>query len=309
MERTMSVEEKIKRAEEIYNRRKGITTQETKTEKLHVNEEPKDVKLLKKMIIQIIICGIIYGTFYIIQNNQFIFSEDFLNKTKAILSYDTNFQEIYEKAKNAITTFNQEIINKKEEKNQQENNEQNSGTQEENQAEQTEQSQQTSNENEKQNEGIGGAEEEKIASQTQELTQEQQDINNVKNTTTFIKPIEGKISSTFGYRETATGTVPKNHTGTDIAANTGTKIKSATEGEVVLASEEGDYGKHLKIIIGEVAIIYAHCNQLYVKQGDHITQGQEIAEVGTTGNSTGPHLHFEIRYQERLVDPQKILEI
>ena len=48
MERTMSVEEKIKRAEEIYNRRKGITTQETKTEKLHVNEEPKDVKLLKK---------------------------------------------------------------------------------------------------------------------------------------------------------------------------------------------------------------------------------------------------------------------
>ena len=100
MERTMSVEEKIKRAEEIYNRRKGITTQETKTEKLHVNEEPKDVKLLKKMIIQIIICGIIYGTFYIIQNNQFIFSEDFLNKTKAILSYDTNFQEIYEKAKN-----------------------------------------------------------------------------------------------------------------------------------------------------------------------------------------------------------------
>ncbi len=87
------------------------------------------------------------------------------------------------------------------------------------------------------------------------------------------------------------------------------KIKSATEGEVVLASEEGDYGKHLKIIIGEVAIIYAHCNQLYVKQGDHVTQGQEIAEVGSTGNSTGPHLHFEIRYQERTVDPQKILEI
>ena len=309
MERTMSVEEKIKRAEEIYNRRKGITTQETKTEKLHVNEEPKDVKLLKKMIIQIIICGIIYGTFYIIQNNQFIFSEDFLNKTKEILSYDTNFQEIYEKAKNAITTFNQEIINKKEEKNQEENNEQNSGTQEENQAEQTEQSQQTSNENEKQNEGIGGAEEEKIASQTQELTQEQQDINNVKNTTTFIKPIEGKISSTFGYRETATGTVPKNHTGTDIAANTGTKIKSATEGEVVLASEEGDYGKHLKIQIGEVSVIYAHCNNLYVKQGDKVSQGQEIAEVGSTGNSTGPHLHFEIRNSERTIDPQKILEL
>ena len=80
----------------------------------------------------------------------------------------------------------------------------------------------------------------------------------------------------------------------DIAANMGTKIKSATSGEVVIASEEGDYGKHLKIQIGDVSIIYAHCNNLYVKQGDQISQGQEIAEVGTTGNSTGPHLHFEI---------------
>ena len=134
-------------------------------------------------------------------------------------------------------------------------------------------------------------------------------IINVKNTTTFIKPIEGTITSIFGYRDTATGSVPKNHTGTDIAANLGIKIKSATDGEVVLASEEGDYGKHLKIQIGEVSIIYAHCNNLYVNQGDKIKQGQEIAEVGSTGNSTGPHLHFEIRYQERIIDPQKILEL
>ena len=86
--------------------------------------------------------------------------------------------------------------------------------------------------------------------------------------------------------------MPKNHTGTDIAANMGTKIKSATDGEVVLASEEGDYGKHLKIQIGGVSIIYAHCNNLYVKQGDQIKQGQEIAEVGTTGNSTRATLTF-----------------
>ena len=86
-------------------------------------------------------------------------------------------------------------------------------------------------------------------------------------------------------------------------------IKSATDGEVVLSSEEGDYGKHLKVQIGEVSIIYAHCNSLYVKQGDQVKQGQEIAEVGSTGNSTGPHLHFEIRYSERIVDPQSILEL
>ena len=144
---------------------------------------------------------------------------------------------------------------------------------------------------------------------TKELSQPEQDIINVKNTTTFIKPIEGIISSKYGQRDTATGRVPKNHTGTDIAANLGTKIKSASDGEVVLASEEGDYGKHLKIQIGEVSIIYAHCNNLYVKQGDKVTQGQEIAEVGSTGNSTGPHLHFEIRISERTVDPQSILEL
>ena len=144
---------------------------------------------------------------------------------------------------------------------------------------------------------------------TKELSQSEQDIINVKNTTTFIKPIEGIISSKYGQRDTATGRVPKKHTGTDIAANLGTKIKSATDGEVVLASEEGDYGKHLKIQIGEVSIIYAHCNNLYVKQGDKVTQGQEIAEVGSTGNSTGPHLHFEIRISERTVDPQSILEL
>ena len=141
------------------------------------------------------------------------------------------------------------------------------------------------------------------------LSQEEKDINNIKATTTFIKPIEGTISSKYGQREPTTATVPKNHTGVDIATNMGTKIKSATSGEVVIASEEGDYGKHLKIQIGDVSIIYAHCNNLYVKQGDQISQGQEIAEVGTTGNSTGPHLHFEIRISERTIDPQKILEI
>lgn len=142
-----------------------------------------------------------------------------------------------------------------------------------------------------------------------QLSQPEQDIADIKNTTTFIKPIEGEISSKYGIRENATGLVPKNHTGIDIAANLGTKIKSATDGKVVLASEEGDYGKHLKIQIGEVSIIYAHCNNLYVKQGDKIAQGQEIAEVGSTGNSTGPHLHFEIRVHERTVDPESILEL
>ena len=118
------------------------------------------------------------------------------------------------------------------------------------------------------NDAIGGAE--AIQEENKNLSQDELDIQNVKNTTGFIKPVNGVVSSKYGQRDTATGNVPKNHTGTDIAANLGTKIISATDGEVVLSSEEGDYGKHLKIQIGEVSVIYAHCNQLYVKQGDKI---------------------------------------
>lgn len=289
MERAMTVEERIRRAEEVYERRKrneGLTViNENEVIKKEKNEK-KDIKLLKKMIIQLLVCICIYFVIYTIQNNQYIFSEDFINKVNEIISYDIDFKKIYEDGKNYIMTFfNQE----------------------------SEEEQSDDTDVEEDINGIGGAEEEiteeTSEDETQNLTQEEQDILDVKNTTSFIKPVEGTISSSYGYRETATGSVPKNHTGTDIAATTGTKILSATEGQVVLVSEEGDYGKHIKVQIGEVSIIYAHCNSLYVQEGDMVTQGQEIAEVGSTGNSTGPHLHFEIRYSERTVDPQKILEL
>ena len=290
MERALTVEEKIRRAEQIYARRQGIQ------EPIRIKQEnnKKDIKLLKKMVIQIIVCTLIYSLVYVVQNSNYIFSEDFINKVNQILSYDTNFGEIYNNAKNQINNLFNTNQNKKDED-----------------------KEETTNTQDNNINGIGGAEEEVNQEQenqeennqnleNQGISQEEQDIINVKNTTTFIKPIEGTISSVYGQREPTTATVPKNHTGIDIAANMGTKIKSATNGEVVLSSEEGDYGKHLKIQIGEVSIIYAHCNALYVKQGDQVVQGQEIAEVGSTGNSTGPHLHFEIRISERTVDPQKM---
>ena len=299
MERTLSVEERIKRAEEIYNRRMG---NEDRRRVTIPQEEKKDIKLLKRLILQIIACLLIYFIFYNIQNNNYIFSQDFTNKAKEILSYDTNFPQLYENAKQWILQF----VNK-EKNNEEEMNvitsEESIGGAVENEVvnEEVQDNKTTDNNNDTNNIDT--------TSEQTELTQEEKDIKAIKETTSFIKPVEGIISSKFGQREPTTSTVPKNHTGTDIAANTGTKIKAATDGEVVLSSEQGDYGKHLKIQIGEVSIIYAHCNNLYVKQGDKITQGQEIAEVGSTGNSTGPHLHFEIRYQERTIDPQKILDL
>lgn len=305
MERVMSVEERIRRAEEIYEKRKKreslVIPQDQYSElKEKQKERKKDIKLFKKILIQLVICLMIYFVFYTIHNNKYIFSEEFLNKANEILSYDINFIELFENLKNDTMTFINSINNKNE------NNIQNQEAIGGAEIKQDEEIEQANNfEETKQEEKI----EENTKEPIQVISQEEQDIQNVKNTSTFIKPIEGKITSAFGRREAATGRVPKNHTGTDIAANMGTKIRSSTDGEVVLASEEGDYGKHLKIQIGEVSIVYAHCNALYVKQGDKVYQGQEIAEVGSTGNSTGPHLHFEIRISERVINPQSILEL
>lgn len=284
MERTISVEEKIRRAEELYERRKRNTSRPVAT--VNVNDK-KDMTLFKKMIIQIIICIVIYLIFYVITNNKYPFSEDFTNKAKEILSYDTNFSEIYVNLKSTIERWNNNINNKNDS-----NNEQQAITPPEESIGGAEETNTFENKEENNIENFAFAVEDNKTQENKNLTQEEQDIINIKNTTSFIKPIDGIISSKFGQRENATGKVPKNHTGTDIAANIGTKIKASTEGEVVLASEEGDYGKHLKIQIGDVSIIYAHCNNLYVKQGDKVVQGQEIAEVGSTGNSTRSSFTF-----------------
>ncbi len=294
MERIMTVEERIRRAEERYEQKKRNEGMGISTVKKEVEKDKKDLKLLKKMVIQLIICTLIYLVVYTIQNNEYIFSQDFINKVNEIISYDINFKNIYEQIK-------EKMKNSSENKDNGENSDCN----------------QENNLNEENQNGIGGAqenieenkEENEQSNQNENLSEEEQEILKIKNTANFIKPIDGTISSSYGLRENATGRVPKNHTGVDIAAVTGTKIKATTDGEVVMVSEEGDYGKHIKMQIGEVSVIYAHCNNIYVKEGDKITQGQEIAEVGSTGNSTGPHLHFEIRISEKTVDPQKIVEL
>ena len=306
MERVMSIEEKIKKAEEIYYRRNNLNSENIK-QPIKVR---KNMKLFNKMIRQIIICFLIYTVFYLINTNNYIFSQDFINKTREILSQDINFSRIYS---SILNTINQDNLNQIE---QQENLQQ--PTEEPKSIEDIQNN----------NENIGGAEElptieqqnvENIVEiekeeteeqhEVQELSQMEKDANYIKSSINFIKPVNGTISSMFGLRNPTTSTVPKNHTGTDIAAVTGTKIISATDGTVISASSKGDYGKHLKIQINDVIIVYAHCNKLYVNEGDVIKQGQEIAEVGVTGNTTGPHLHFEVRYQDRYVDPQLILEL
>ena len=289
MEKTiLSTEDKIRRAEEIYNRKRINNVGTTKVNII----EKKDIKLLKKMIIQMLICLATYSMFYLIKNNDYVFSKDFIDKAREVLSYDINFQELYSKIIGLITIETEEL---------QEAPNINENTDDVNKdKENTQES------------GIGGAEdndEQIINEQTSELTQMELDAISIKESISFINPIQGTITSRFGWRNPTISSVPKYHTGLDIANVSGTKIISATDGNVILSSTKGDYGNHLKIQINDVTIVYAHCKTLYAKRGDHVKQGQEIAEVGTTGNSTGPHLHFEIKKEDRLVDPELIINI
>ena len=108
------------------------------------------------------------------------------------------------------------------------------------------------------------------------------------------------ITSRFGARWGTT------HTGTDIAAPTGTTIVAAAGGTVTFSGTGSNgYGKHIIIDHGNgVSTLYGHCSVLNVSAGEYVAQGQKIAAVGSTGNSTGPHLHFEVRKNGVTYNPQ-----
>ena len=157
-------------------------------------------------------------------------------------------------------------------------------------------------------ENIGGETAEINEGTTENLSQMELDAKSIIESKSLIIPLKGTITSRYGPRNPTTPTVPKYHTGIDIAVNEGTVFIASMAGTVETVSSVGDYGNHVKIVNGDVMTLYAHCKTIYVKQGDEVAQGQQIGEVGSTGNVTGPHLHFEIRKENRYVDPDLILE-
>lgn len=116
------------------------------------------------------------------------------------------------------------------------------------------------------------------------------------------------VTSEFGYRTNPITGNYAMHSGIDIGANTGDKIYAALGGTVVKAKESYDYGRFVTIDHGDgLVTIYAHCSKLLVEVGDKVEKGQVIALAGSTGWSTGPHLHFEIRVNGIRIDPQYYL--
>lgn len=287
LERTLSDEEKIRKAIEISQRRNNNRRASYQEVSIPSSNSKKEYKLFKRMIMQVMICALIYLIFYLITTTNYVFSEDVINKTNSILNYDIEFYNIYKQGINKIKGFVSKFNSK------------NGGNVEANEikSEDNNEIKESENAETKNNETLVSS-----------ISQMEKDAEDVKKICNFQKPLSGKITSEFGEREVISSVMTADHKGIDIAANSGTDIQAAISGQVVEADSNSEYGKFIKIKNEDVLTVYAHCSKLKVKKGDSIEKGDVIAEVGSTGKSTGPHLHFEIRLSDRYINPRLVIQ-
>lgn len=134
-------------------------------------------------------------------------------------------------------------------------------------------------------------------------------LENVDVEFKMIEPLKDyEITSPFGYRVSPVSGETGVHTGLDMAADYGQSIYAAADGVVVDSAWDNSYGNYIKIQHkNNTVTIYAHCSYLCVDEGEKIKKGEKIAEVGSTGASTGNHLHFEIRKDNIRINPEYVL--
>lgn len=139
-------------------------------------------------------------------------------------------------------------------------------------------------------------------------------VNNVQEKLEYLAaipdnfPTFGHITSEFGYRYHPIYHRTKFHEGIDIANSSGTNIYAAGKGKVVFAGYKNGYGKTVIISHGYgYKTLYGHTRELLVKEGEEVEKGQLIAEMGSTGSSTGTHLHFEVTKDGQLIDPLSVV--
>lgn len=136
-------------------------------------------------------------------------------------------------------------------------------------------------------------------------TDKKKEIANINGIKIAVLPVTGTISSRYGVSSSIRAS---NHTGLDIAATKGTPIKVVADGVITFAEYNGSYGNLVKVEHGNgLETWYAHTSKINVKVGQNVNAGDVIALVGNTGNSTGPHLHLEVRINGKHVNPQKYL--
>jgi murein DD-endopeptidase MepM/ murein hydrolase activator NlpD len=124
----------------------------------------------------------------------------------------------------------------------------------------------------------------------------------------FIVPVSGRPTSGYGLRKDPIHGATSTHPGLDLAAPTGTPVDAAAAGRITHAGPAGTYGNLVTIRHPDgYETRYAHLSAVTVHEGDRVTAGDQVGNVGTTGRSTGPHLHFEVRHDGKTMDPADLL--
>ena len=298
MEKLLSDDEKIRKAEEIYFRRNNQDYNN------HIEKGKTSIK--DRFFLHLLIMLDIAIVVFCIQNKEFIFTKEFLNK---INEYNINISSNVTNQIKKILKDNREEINNDDIINSSSNSlylnvnsdslikndelveEKNNTLVNNNAPEETEKN------------------EDNIGINNSILCDDDLDIQNLKSAYSFINPIKGVITSRFGIRNSENKNIDGYHTGIDIASDKGTLICASMQWIVDEVSSVGDYGNHIKIRCNNITTLYAHCDNIYVNKDQIVAEGQTIGTVGSTGNSTGPHLHFEIRIDDRFINPEKILDI
>lgn len=141
-----------------------------------------------------------------------------------------------------------------------------------------------------------------------ELRQDLLDKESRLATRPSIWPTMGDVTSQFGWRSSPNDGSNDYHPGVDIANNIGTPIVATGDGKVIISGRAGGYGQLIQIDHGQgISTLYGHTSQLIVQVGQMVKKGQIIAYMGSTGNSTGPHVHYEIRVNGTAVNPANFL--
>lgn len=140
------------------------------------------------------------------------------------------------------------------------------------------------------------------------LALEASDMFSLRSAFPSVWPVDGRLTSGFGWRHSPISRRQKMHSGVDISAPRGTPVRAAAAGTVAMARYNSGYGRMVTIDHGYgILTRYAHNSRLMVREGDWVEAGEMISTVGSTGQSTGPHLHFEMSIDGRFVDPMDYL--
>ena len=135
-------------------------------------------------------------------------------------------------------------------------------------------------------------------------------LKEITNDSEYVSPLEGYVTDSFGKRVNPVTQEESFHYGVDIAAAEGTPITAARDGQAVYCGDDEYYGNYIILKHGEdVFTVYGHCKEILIKEGDDIKSGDEIGTVGSSGQSTGNHLHFGIKIIGEYVDPKEYKEL